>query len=322
MDWAKLYLGPVSKNVIDAAIEYAEEYDESLGLIASRRQIDWHGGYVGFGTEDWAKYVRGLSSRIILCRDHGGPGQGEKEDFGYDSFAIDAANLDLIHIDPFKFYGWKEAKEKTAEYIKFCYKICPTIYFEIGTEQAIFEYGAEQLDELLNYLEADLTFWEWNRIKYAVIQSGTGLQDGKNIGEYSQDRLKEMLGVVREYGMRSKLHNGDFLSLELVERQFNLCLDAINVAPELGSIETEVLLNYMDEEQQDLFFNLCFKSGKWKKWTQNEKDRETILKVSGHYVFNNPEFQLIKDELDATINEKIKDKIKEKIAEICNCGDL
>ena len=46
MNIPKLYLGPVSKNVVDAVIEYSNKQQITLGLIASRRQIDFNGGYV------------------------------------------------------------------------------------------------------------------------------------------------------------------------------------------------------------------------------------------------------------------------------------
>ena len=44
----KLYIGFVSRNTRDATIEYANNHNVFLGLIPSRRQIDYDGGYVGF----------------------------------------------------------------------------------------------------------------------------------------------------------------------------------------------------------------------------------------------------------------------------------
>ena len=40
---SKLYIGCVSRNTIDATIEYANTHNVFLGLIPSRRQIDYDG---------------------------------------------------------------------------------------------------------------------------------------------------------------------------------------------------------------------------------------------------------------------------------------
>ena len=38
----KYFIGPMSKNVVDAVIDF----DGSFGFIPSRRQVDYNGGYV------------------------------------------------------------------------------------------------------------------------------------------------------------------------------------------------------------------------------------------------------------------------------------
>ena len=71
---AKYYIGPMSKNTVDAVIEF----DGNFGFIPSRRQVDYNGGYVNdWSTGEFAKYVNG---RIPIQRDHGGIGQGYRMD--------------------------------------------------------------------------------------------------------------------------------------------------------------------------------------------------------------------------------------------------
>ena len=82
-----LGIGPMSKNCIDVVIELANKHDIPLMLIASRRQVESQelgGGYVNnWTTEEFAKYVNG---RVPIERDHGGAGQGYKDDDGVESF--------------------------------------------------------------------------------------------------------------------------------------------------------------------------------------------------------------------------------------------
>src|SRR5437879_4761000 len=92
----------MSVNIVDAVIEFANGNATPLGLIPSRRQVDFGGGYVGWTTQRFSEYVRERTSRVILQRDHGGEGQGDSPDDGRDSYAVDAKYFDLIHIDPWK----------------------------------------------------------------------------------------------------------------------------------------------------------------------------------------------------------------------------
>ena len=70
----KYYIGPMSKNVVDSIIEFCNETNHKVGLIPSRRQIEWDGGYVNtWTTEQFSEYTK---MKLVLKRDHAGPGQG------------------------------------------------------------------------------------------------------------------------------------------------------------------------------------------------------------------------------------------------------
>ncbi len=96
----KLYVGAVSVNTLDSIIEYSNEHDTFIGLIPSRRQVDFDGGYIGFTIQTLKNYIK--ESNIILQRDHGGPGQGKTYDDGIYSIKEDSKYCDIIHIDPWK----------------------------------------------------------------------------------------------------------------------------------------------------------------------------------------------------------------------------
>ena len=53
--------GPMSLNVVDSILEYTQETGNPIGLIPSRRQVEWDGGYVNNTTSivqsDWNHFT-------------------------------------------------------------------------------------------------------------------------------------------------------------------------------------------------------------------------------------------------------------------------
>ena len=121
----RFYIGPMSKNVVDAVIEF----DGNIGFIPSRRQVDYNGGYVNnWTTGEFATYVDG---RAVLQRDHGGAGQGYIHDDGFDSFIHDSIYFDKIHIDPWKEYqDFEIGLQQTIDNINFIYIRNQNVKFE------------------------------------------------------------------------------------------------------------------------------------------------------------------------------------------------
>ena len=307
----KFYIGPMSLNVVDSILEYTQETGNPIGLIPSRRQVEWDGGYVNrWTTEFFSKYA----NKIILKRDHSGPGQGYTDDDGFKSLEHDCKYLDMIHIDPWKKYqSYEEGLTWTLKMIKFCYKLNPNIEFEVGTEESIRKFEAIDIDILLTDLRLNLTTKEFNQIKYAVIQSGTSLKENINTGEYDKDRLTSMIKIVKKHDLLSKEHNGDYISVELIKEKMDLGLDAINIAPEFGLIET---LSYINGGIDiDKFWKICYDSKRWEKWVNSDFDPITqkldLIKICGHYVLSNPEFLKIKPNIDNKIKINIKNKLHE-----------
>jgi hypothetical protein len=315
----KYFIGPMSKNVVDAIVEFCKETGNTIAFIPSRRQVEWDGGYVNnWTTEEFSNYV----TTLPIQRDHGGPGQGNNDDNGFESLAYDAKHFQLIHIDPWKKYPkFSDGLEKTIEMIKFAYKINPAIVFEVGTEEAIRPFDPDELDLLVASLRSALPEEVYWQIKYLVIQSGTSLKGIDQTGNYDSTRLKEMIEVARSYDMLSKEHNGDYIPVEVIKEKFSLGLDAINIAPEFGLIET---LTYLKEIEDVTLFNrfwqICYDSKRWVKWVNSdfnpEVNKEELIKICGHYVLSNPEFiNEIKSQFPG-IDEKVKQNITNKLNEL------
>jgi len=313
MNYPKYYIGPMSKNIVDAILEYCSETGNKIGLIPSRRQVECDGGYVNnWTTENFSKYA----NKLLIKRDHSGPSQGYTDDDGFNSLSYDCKHLDMIHIDPWKKYPtYEEGLHWTVKMIKFCYNKNPNIEFEVGTEESIRKFTTIEIDILLTDLELTLTQQEYTQIKYVVIQSGTSLKGTSNTGDYDKDRLLSMIKIAKKHSLLSKEHNGDYIPTNLIKEKFSLGLDAINIAPEFGLIETQT---YLDSGIDiDKFYNICYDSMRWEKWVSQdfipEKNKEELIKICGHYVLSNPKFLEIKPNIDREIKDNVKNKLSELI---------
>jgi hypothetical protein len=321
----KLYAGAMSKNCIDAILSIPD-IEQKIGFISSRRQIDFCGGYVNnWTTEQYSKYVKKINKNFILCRDHGGPGQGLEIDDGLVSFTDDAKYFDLIHIDPWKHYNnLKKGTSETIKSIKEIHKRNNSIFFEVGTEESIRRFEVEELEYFLENLKLQLTKQEFNKIVYCVIQSGVGLdlRVMKNTGKFSKERLVAMIKICKRYDLLTKEHNSDYLRKEELTNRFKLGLDAANIAPELGQIESIVYSeNCSDVIFQEFYMN-CFNSNKWKKWTGKDfnpnEDKKDLVKICGHYIFSQNFCQenfLDKNELSKKAKKAIKERIEGLISD-------
>ena len=266
----KLYVGPMSREVIDAAISA----ELPIGLIPSRRQVDYNSGYV-LQSDGFTRYVRRKTPKIILQRDHGGPKQGARDDDGIESLVEDCRNkFELIHIDP-----WKKFKDIDAA---------------AGSTTHLISTA---LEYFLNKLKNDLGE-KFNSIKFAVIQSGVGLMGVSNIGNFDEQRCKDMISVCKDFNLLSKEHNGDYLQPDLIKRRFELGLDGINIAPELAVEQTrEVVKQIKNKKLAYELFNACLKYKFWVKWlpegfeAEDEYSRRLLVEVSCHYIHKSPEFK-------------------------------
>jgi len=319
----KYFIGPMSKNVVDSIIEFCNETGNYIGLIPSRRQVEWDGGYVNnWATKDFSTYVNNKTDKITLQRDHSGPGQGNKQDNGWSSLINDCKYLNLIHIDPWKQYNnYLDGFQWTVDMIKVCNAINPNLKYEIATEEAIKRFEVEDLNKLILGLKYELGTELFNRIEYLVIQSGTSLKGNTQTGQYDKNRLIEMVALAKKHNLLTKEHNGDYIPISVIKEKFDLGLDAINIAPEFGLIETQT---YLDNIKDDIIFNkyweICYKSNKWVKWVNKDFDpinnKTELIKICGHYVLSYPEFLSEIKSHFPYIDKEIKLNIKNKLNEL------
>ena len=308
----KYFIGPMSKNVVDSIIEV----DDGFGFIPSRRQVDYNGGYVNsWTTGEFATYVNG---RVPIERDHGGIGQGYKHDDGIESYMHDCRYFDKIHIDPWKEYqDFDSGLQETIDCINFIYLVMgkKEVKFEVGTEESIRRFEVDELENLLRHLKGKLEPEIFENIEYVVVQSGVGLDLGKqnNSGTFDPDRLEKMINICKKFGKKSKEHNGDYLSNDEYKVRFDMGLDSINIAPEFGQLETLCYLEEMDKDI-DEYYNICYESKRWEKWVDEtfipEDNKRELIEICGHYVFSDERFLNMKPHIDDKIKTVIKNKLR------------
>jgi len=312
---SKLCLGPMSINIIDSIIDFSNKTGTYVTFIPSRRQIEWNGGYVNnWTTEDFSNYIKSKSRYVCIQRDHGGPGQGSLDDDGYESLKHDCKFYDSIHIDPWKKYSrFADGLKWTIDLLNFCYQENPNLYYEVGTEEAIRKFTAEEVEKLLYEVKKSVKKEIFERILFCVIQSGTALKNGINTGNYNDNRLIKMINVVKTYKKLSKEHNGDYMDKDIMIDRFSNGLDSLNIAPELGVVETKIILEDLKNknltEKIELFYKMCLDSDKWKKWVSDdfipENNKEKLIEICGHYVFSHPCFNEIKMIEDGEIKHQL-----------------
>jgi len=322
----KWFLGPMSKNIVDTVIKFSLKNPKlETHFIPSRRQIEYSGGYVNYWkTADFCEYVKIKNPNICIQRDHSGPGQGSYDDDGYESLKEDCKYMDMIHIDPWKKYSTLEDGIKwTIDMLQYCDKLNPNLQYEIGTEESIRPFSVEDLEYIIMSIKDQLSLELFNKIKYLVIQCGTGLCEGNNTGTLNKDKLISMIKLSKKYNLIAKEHNGDWVSSADVEEKSKLGLSHINIAPELAEIETKVILRHIKNNLEDYenIYQLCYNSGKWKKWVSTsfipEENKEALILFSCHYIYATPEFQKIIKKY-SNINLEIKDAIYNKLLELYN----
>ena len=117
-----------------------------------------------------------------------------------------------------------------------------------------------------------------------------------------------------------KAHNTDYLSNEALNCYPRLGINAANIAPEFGVIESKKILEIMGtlklKSLKDSFIKLSLNSNKWKKWMIKNSKASNYEKaiISGHYVFSEKKFFEIKENLKRVLKKKNKnlDKILKK----------
>jgi hypothetical protein len=304
----RLGFGPMSREVIEILCNYSHNNKKPLMIIASRNQVDAESGYV-MTTPQIREQLSTLPTDYIwMCRDHCGPYfldaeknlslrdsvEATKKTIAYDI----EQGFNLIHIDTSRVddtYGIAE------ELFKFCLDLNPNIQFEFGTEENVgVAAGA------IKY-KADVAFAkDIPNIQFVVAQTGSLCHEDHQAGGFETATVKELVEVANTNRVKMKEHNADYLSADEISLRSAVGVHALNIAPQLGVVQTKLLRKLVEQHpdaqgQWTDFAGEVVASGRWRKWTESN-DREHQINVAGHYCFSSSKYQALVNVLNQRTN--------------------
>lgn len=334
-----LGIGPMSKPLIKATLELAQEKDFPIMLIASRNQVDsdeFGHGYVRNWDQD--RFVAdveavekeiGFTGLCYLCRDHGGPWQRDEErnaklpvadamERCVRSYKHDMeAGFDLLHIDPTKDPEFAmgtvpfdlvisrtvEIIEELENYRK--EKGLPEIGYEAGTEET--NGGLTSVDAFSSFIDELVARLRDKGIKapeFVVGQTGTLTRLTENVGNFNRENAAKLSTNAAKHGVGVKEHNGDYLSDKILLEHPVLGITAMNVAPEFGTVETRAYLELAKVEARCVPADKCSN-------VEEEMAREAVKSERWRK-------WVVGDTANATVDEILKDtELTAQITDIC-----
>ena len=314
----KFAFGPMSLDFINAISNYSKKKKIEVMLIASRNQIecaDLGSGYVNnFSTEAYAKYIKSKKNKYIkLCRDHSGPFLSDTEkninlkngvERTKQSLRADIlSGFSMLHIDTSRVLSKKYAVAE--ELFDFCNNLAlenrTKIKFEFGSEDHGVKVSTKEFLKDLDF------FFKIKNSKYLVCQTGSLVKEKYQVGSFDFFYSRKMSSIAKQKNIFLKEHNCDYLTKADIKLREKANIGAINVAPEIGVLQTELVLNYGKifglEKQINSFKKVVLKGNKWKKWLYaNKISEDQKLSISGHYFFCSHEYKNLVYELKKKFN--------------------
>jgi len=318
---SKLGFGPMSPQIITGIIKASAKLNEPFMLICTQNQIDYDRGYVNnWNTKEYVNYVDKVKnkykgSKIFLCRDHCGPGFKSNEiDDVYKTIDNDMENgFDMIHIDFSNLGTKKNIMKETEKIIKYIIKKNKNIKIEIGTEENLGEFK-NKISEVRNDLDL---VKKYILPEFFVVQTGSLVREINQIGGFNKKFIEEVHKILAENRVKLKEHNADYLNYKMIKKRKGI-VDAMNIAPQLGVIQTEIVITEALLYGINIlpFLEKSYKSKAWKKWLYNNDYKNKMLCsiIAGHYNFTSNEYKDLEYKLQKHID--IEEKITNKIVEL------
>jgi hypothetical protein len=289
----KLGFGPMSEVIVDTLAQHARDHQQPTMIIASRNQVDADSGYV-MTTQQLVNQLQPVTSEYLkICRDHCGPYFLDSERNLGIRAAVAAtkrtiaqdieSGFDLIHIDTSR---CDQEYHIADELINFCLRLNPNIEFEFGTEENIGVAASAAK------YQVDVQFAaQFPNMQYVVAQTGSLTMEDRQVGSFDVGMAQTLVNYAATAGVRLKEHNADYLTAEQIQLRRAAGVHALNIAPQLGVVQTKTILSLADEFGVDAteFKQAVLSSGRWNKWYISGDD-ELKVAVAGHYCYHTQEF--------------------------------
>jgi hypothetical protein len=138
-------------------------------------------------------------------------------------------------------------------------------------------------------------------IEFVVAQTGSLCHEDHQHGEFDYAAAVELVDIANAAGVKLKEHNADYLTPAEVQLRKSAGVHALNIAPQLGVVQTKLLRAIAAEHapiEWKAFARVVLASGRWTKWTDLNSELQKI-NVAGHYCFASTEYQALTAKLVA-----------------------
>jgi len=306
----------MSREIIKILADYTKEQYYPLMIIASRNQVDFDSGYV-CSTKELAQLLKDYQrDNLLLCRDHCGPYFSDADrNLTLNEAVIrckktiqaDIENgFDLIHIDVSRVQDNPLAVAQ--DLIEFTLGLKPDIMLEFGSE----DNTGVDIDSSIGRIDSQLEFLAKyrNNVKFFVTQTGS-LTKSHQRGVFDLGRNRQVKLQIHNAGFLFKEHNADYFTENEIKLRVDAGIDSLNIAPQLGKIQTDLLKEVAPSELWDKFADLVYSRGHWARWVDDTGNDKTIaVSVSGHYCYNSNEYRNILAAIDVdAFNNELKNRI-------------
>lgn len=309
----------MSKEIAEILAKYSKMNNFPMMIIASRNQADYDSGYVASSLQLSLMVQPFRNSNLLLCRDHCGPyfsdlDKGLTVDQAIErcknTIAKDlASEFDLIHIDVGRIP--ERQFEYAKELIDYALNINPNIMLEFGSE----DNNGIDIESSTKNLEAQLEFLQQYKknIVFVVTQTGSLTKDGQ-VGGFDIIRNEKIKEKIEAAGFLFKEHNADYFTKQDIEDRINAGIDSVNIAPQLGRIQTDLLKEFAPADLWEKFSDHVYQQNYWQRWVSpGQTDKDIAVSVSGHYCFNSHE---CRDIISAIDYNAFKDELSTRIVNL------
>jgi hypothetical protein len=319
-----LGLGPMSLEVINSLNYFSNKYKKKIMLICSRNQIESEklgGGYVNnFSTREFSSFIKKKQNNLlIMSRDHCGPFKRDNKNKLNLNKEVDNCKISLtddilndfkiLHIDTSQCGNAKY--EIAHELITFCNDAAKKYNKKIN-----FEFGAEDHGVLTSFKKftRDAKFFsKYSNKQFIVCQTGSLVKSVFQVGQFDIESVKIMKRIAEENGLLLKEHNCDYLNHEQIQLRRQYGINAINIAPEFGVIQSNLTYNLSKKLGLDKHINefkkFVLAKKKWKKWIYNNENNLIKFFSSSHYHFSTKIYKNLLNKINKKVGfQKMLDK--------------
>lgn len=290
-----LACAPITPAIVESVHAFSHKKGVGMCLIASLNQVNSGVGYTGFdmhGLVDLSKELHKEYPRssVTIARDHFGPGFGA-DDLKAELQADADAGVEILHVD-FSKSGLPYAHQiaDSMETINRAKRL-GIHRFEIGTE----EINPQKMMSLLEIEKNIRRFKQVCQPEFFAVNTGSFVTCGGNVNNFQKKFVKEAHSLLKIHGIKLKEHNADYLSREQIEERRGI-VDAFNIAPALGHIQTVEVMKEMSDHYRTNFrryvMEQSYVDGYYEKWfgpPDQTKNLTEVAEILGHYYYEDSE---------------------------------